>query len=200
MDRVISQIVSAVCLGAVLLAVNGCGAGTDVAEWKEEVRLHDGRTVDVWRRAVAHASGFPNARRGGDIEFELRYEPLGVQWKGPGYVVPVSFELFDDVPHLVVALKSRRRCGPLKKRTDFAAQFLRFQNGDWTEVAQEEFPVGEALANLYRDYWGRTAQEDAKGYITWETKASQDSFNPDKPNSAEQFLRKIRTFCDADAA
>lgn len=57
------------------LPANHCGAasayrcGPDVARWKEEVLLHDGRMIVVERMAKAEASGFPNANRGRDLEF-----------------------------------------------------------------------------------------------------------------------------------
>jgi hypothetical protein len=59
--------------------LNACGQSIDTAEWTEEVKLSDGTLVTVWRKARAYSSGFPNSPRGRNIDFELKYEPLGVR-------------------------------------------------------------------------------------------------------------------------
>lgn len=49
-----------------------------MAEWQEDVRLHDEHLVVVERRAAACAGSFPNASRGRDPEFEFRYKPMNI--------------------------------------------------------------------------------------------------------------------------
>lgn len=154
-------------VGVALLSA-GCD-GIDVAEWTEEVKLHDGSVITVWRRARARSSGFPNAKRGGDIDFELKYEPLGVQWKGTWIRDPVSFELFDGVPHLALVIKDQESCAR-KAKTDYRVQFLRWNNGQWVDVPQTEFPIDKALVNLHAQYWGHSTKDDAKGLIRWDDK------------------------------
>ena len=60
-------------VGAVLL--NACGKSIDVAEWTEEVKLHDGQMVTVWRKARAYSGGLL-VRRGTFVDW-IR-EPVDV--------------------------------------------------------------------------------------------------------------------------
>jgi hypothetical protein len=180
----------------VMLMVSACGPSIDEAIWTEEVRLHDGRSIEVWRRDTRHAGGFPE-RRGVLIDIELKYLPSNLHWKATQFGRPISLEIFDGVPYLVVVLRNTASCGPLKNATDFAAQFLRWHPGQWTEVSQEAFPVDKALVNLYRSPWGRSSKDDAKGLITWERKARDDLFRPDYPETVRKYFERIWHYCAA---
>jgi hypothetical protein len=181
------------------MSVAACGIGVDEARWTEEVRLHDGQTIVVSMRATRYANGFPTQRRGALIDVELRYEPMQVEWKGSAQLQPVSFELFDGVPHLALSLLDKRECGPLKKPEDFAARLLRWEGGQWREVSQDSFPIVEALANLHHGYWGYSAKEDARGVISWEYKSIVNGFYEDKPLTVEQYLKPKQRFCGNSA-
>ncbi|HET9129541.1 MAG TPA: hypothetical protein VFO86_01260, partial [Terriglobia bacterium] len=161
----------------------------------EEVRLHDGQTIVVSMRATRYASGFPTQRRGGPIDIELKYEPMRVEWKGSALFAPISFELFDDVPHMVLAIRDVRNCSALKEPNDFAARLMRWEDGQWNEVRQDAFPITKALANLHQNHWGYTAREDARGLLTWEYKAINGSFYEDKPLTVEQYLKSAGRYC-----
>jgi hypothetical protein len=171
------------------LATTGCD-GIDVAEWTEEVKLHDGSVITIWRRARARSSGFPNAERGGDIDFELKYQPLGVQWKGTWHRDPVSFEIMDGIPHLVLYINDRESCS-LKAKTDYTAQFLRWINGQWVDVSQSEFPIGRATMNLSGAYWGRTTKEDFKGLIRWDDKTLRGN----KTDTVKSYFERGQRYC-----
>jgi len=123
----------------------------------------------VASRARARSNGFPNAKRGGDIDFELKYEPLGVHWKGTWQRDPISFEVIDGVPHLVLYINDEESCSR-KAKTDYTAQFLRWVGGQWIDVAQAQFPTNQALVNLHAQYWGHSTNDDARGLIPWEKK------------------------------
>lgn len=148
------------------------GKKIDIAEWQEEVRLFDGRTVIVWRKATAYAGGFPNSSRGRDISMELKFEPMGIVWKHEmsenNIRRPRSFEILDGVAYLVLYVGDR--AAPFcvdKPTTHYLAQFLKWTNGKWIEVPQTQFPADKALLNLSTDYWGHTAKDDAKGLVPW---------------------------------
>lgn len=185
-------------LTATFLALAACGKSIDTAEWTEEVRLSDGRMVVVWRKARAYSGGFPNAQRGSNIDFELKYEPLGVYWKD---VVtdthvrdPVSFDIIDGTPHLVL-YGGRDVCFG-RPKTDYIAQFLKWKNGQWVDVPQAQFPVDRALMNLYGRYWGHTTKDDARGLITWQRKAERDGFYLDRPDTIKSYFERGRRFCE----
>jgi hypothetical protein len=179
-----------------LIALTACGKSIDTAEWTEEVKLSDGRMVIVWRRARAYSGGFPNAQRGGDIDFELRYEPLGVYWKDattPTHVRrPKSFDVVDGVPHLV--LEGNWDVCVDRPKADYAAQFLKWVNGRWVNVPQAEFPVERVLMNLYQDYWGRSTKDDARGLITWERKFGDGPYRR-APDTVKHYFERGSRIC-----
>lgn len=149
----------------------GC-SGIDTAEWTEEVKLHDGQMVTLWRRARRHSSGFPNARRGSYVDLELRYDPLKLYWKGlTSRFQPVAFEVFDGVPYLVLDNSSTEGCTRSISST-FHIQVVRWQAGEWVGVPQSTIPLDVAKRNLYSSFFGNDSDSDAKGLITWATKMS----------------------------
>lgn len=178
--------------------LNSCGKSIDVVEWIEEVKLHDGQMLEVWRKARAYSGGFPNSKRGRDIDFELKYPPLNVQWKttlSDALVRhPMSFEIFDGMPHLVLYIGDRESCSN-RPKTDYSAQFLRWTNGEWVEIKQADFPVDKALINLYAAYWGHSKADDAKGLVSWGHKSEADGFNPSKPDTIKSYFERGRRFC-----
>jgi hypothetical protein len=164
--------------------------GIDVAEWTEEVKLHDGTMIQVWRRARARSSGFPNANRGGDIDFELKYAPLGVQWKGSWNRSPISFEIIDGVPHLVLYIGNREACAN-KAKTDYMAEFLRWSNGQWVEVPQAAFPTEKARVNLHAQYWGHSTRDDARGFLHW----SDKTLYGNRDDTIKTYFERGQRFC-----
>lgn len=154
---------------SLLTMMTAWGKSIDVAEWTEEVKLSDGRLITVWRRARAYSGGWPNSKRGRDIDFEFKYAPLGIYWKGDWNRYPMSFEIIDGAPYLVLYISDKASCAN-RPKTDYSAQFLRWQNGQWVEVRQVGFPVQRALINLSIDFWGHTTVDDYKGQIAWDVK------------------------------
>jgi hypothetical protein len=170
-----TRLALAACATALLTA-----CGTDTIEWKEEVLLHDGRMIVVERKATAESSGFPNANRGRDLEFELHYKPLDVHWKGTEQ--QSTFEIIDGVAYLVVSGGDEREICKGKPPDHIPQKFLKHQDGQWVEIDQAQFPMDEANFTLYLRYWGSEPGEDARGLITWQRKASQDTY-PIPPGS-----------------
>lgn len=137
---------------------------TDVAEWTEGVKLFNGQEVTVWRRAVACKGGFPVSKRGRDLEFELKYEPLGAHWKGPSGLKPKSLEIIDGVPHLTLYVMTGGYCRGKPSSTPLA-RVMKWVDGKWVELPPSDFPFNRALLNLHTNYWGYNANNDAKGFI-----------------------------------
>jgi hypothetical protein len=167
------------------------GCLTDVAEWREEVKLFSGEQIVVWRRARACKGGFPE-RRGRDLDFELKYEPMGVHWKGRSARNPASFEIIDGVPYLTLFIMNPSYCKdqpPDRK----LAQILKWQQGQWIEVPHEQFPFDKALLNLYTQYWGHSAKDDAKGLIPSNGKVTGGG----PTTTLEKYYSSMRNVCSA---
>ena len=189
--RLFVAVASAAVLGA-------CGKSIDVAEWTEEVKLHDQRMVTVWRKARAYSGGFPNSRRGRDIDFELKYAPMNVEWKATLSNTfirrPISFEIFDGVPHLVLFIGDSASCAN-RPKTDYSAQFLRWSDGHWVEVSQADFPIDKALMNLSPSFWGHTTRDDYKGFVRWDEKELANNAVQVRPESVKSYVEGGNRFC-----
>ena len=171
------------------------GKKIDVAEWQEEVRLFDGRTIIVERKATAYADGFPNSARGRDISMEFKFEPMGVFWKHEMNAAsirrPMAFEILNGVAYLVLHIGDRESCQG-KPPTQYLAQVIKWVDGQWVEVPLSEFPGDKALLNLSADYWGHTTKDDAKGLIPWEAKRTGGKDN----DTIKTYCERGRKFCD----
>lgn len=176
--------------GFALLLLTACKM-TDVASWTEEVRLHDGSTIQVDRVARRNPWGFPNARRGSAIDYDLTDKRLGIRWHGKAPREPVSFEMFGGIPYLVVYDANCKN----KQPGQFKASFLRWVNGRWEVINQAQYPATEGLMNLYAGYWGHSRKEDASGLVTWEQKARKDGFDPSKPETVDSWYRNFHRLC-----
>ncbi len=171
------------------------GKKIDIAEWQEEVRFFDGRTVVVWRKATAYAGGFPNSSRGRDISMELKFEPMGIVWKHEmsenNIRRPRAFEILDGVAYLVLYIGDRQSCQG-KPPDQYLAQVIKWVNGQWVEVPLSTFSSDKALLNLSTDYWGHTSEEDAKGLIPWVGKLTGGNAN----DTIKTYFERGQRFCD----
>ena len=145
-----------------LISISGCGKWIDTAEWTEEVRLSDGSIVQVWRQERRGHFGFPNAKRGGLVSSVLEYRPQKALWKNvfkeSGRRGPISFDLFDGVPYLVVLVTNRAFCLS-RPPDDYRAQVLRWQDGRWHEIPQSEaLPPRAITDHAWSGLTGTSAQ------------------------------------------
>lgn len=171
------------------LALAGCGKGIDVAEWTEEVLLHDGRSITVWRKATRNSFGFPEPR-GAYVSFELKYEPMGVHWVGPPTRDLLSFDLIDGTTWMATVVRDRETCAK-KKPTDFRAAFYKWTNGQWLEVSVDEYPLGVARTNLWINFFGREPEDDAKGHIA----SAQKGGLTTHPEDVKTYLTTRSQYC-----
>lgn len=180
-------------LGMLLSAflLTACGNGIDTAEWTEEVKLSDGSVITVWRKERARSNGFPNARRGGYVDLEFRYEPLGVHWKDVATPVhvrkPVAFDFIDGVPHLVLS-GSRDICVN-RAKTEYMAEILKWVDGRWVEVPQAQFPADHIYMNLLRVPWGHTVDGDARGKLSLAEKELKYHHRSDKQETVSKWFQ-----------
>ena len=181
------------CLGIAVMNMAGCN-GVDKAHWTEEVRLHDGRLIVVERWARAYHSGFPNSPRGSDIDYDLAYSPMNIRWHGVVPRAPVSFDIFNGTPYLALYAEGLDFCQG-KDPQHYAAQFFRWNSGQWVEITQEQFPVDGALMNLDRSFWGSTDKDDPRGLVNWREKAGRNSYYPDKPDTVRSWYETHNRFC-----
>jgi hypothetical protein len=151
-------------------ALGGCG--NDEIKWTEDVRLRDGKVVQVTRRTELSASGFPVSKRGFHQYHELCYAPLGAYWKSKPEYPPEVFELDGGKAYVKVTLLSFDICGLHGYPKDDALYFV-WSGADWKRIDAAQFPRGARL-NLLQDPTGRTAAGDARGTVAQKEKEERD--------------------------
>lgn len=180
----------------ILAAATGllAACGPDVAKWKEEVLLHDGRMIVIERTAKAERGGFLSGTRGRDLEFEIKYKPLDLYWKGLRQ--QAALEVFDGVAYLVVTVGDEEEFCRGKPSATVPVQILQRQGDTWIPVKADTFPLDQANFNLYLKYWGNDAASDAKGLITWKYKEERDGYPivSIQPTVMKQRPYKLREF------
>jgi hypothetical protein len=182
-----------IALIAIQVALGGCKR-YDEAVWTEEVKLHDGRMILIERRARRQPSGFPAAPRGRELEVELRYSEMNVVWRGDGTSSPLSFEIFDGTPFLVLVPRDPAFCSGKPDEAPLALYF-KWNGSNWTEIGASSLATERALANLFERYWGHGPSDDAKGRVSWLEKATRDGFSASAPNSVRDWYAKFGITC-----
>lgn len=168
-NRIVKAPLETLC--AICLLGLGACSSADEAKWTEQVKLHDGRIIQLERRATRGHDDFPNPGRGSLGENELSYEARDVHWhnakRSAGWIL--SFDIFDGVPYLIVSGAGAEYCkahGP----AIYNAKFLRWENGAWVNVGQAGVPLARMKRNVAMNYWGATVAGDAAGRMTWRPK------------------------------
>lgn len=121
------------------LTVTGACANTDF-QWTEEVKLSDGRLVQLQRRMELTSSGFPVQRRGFSKYHEFCYAPMGVHWKSRGGYPPDIFDIANGKAYAHVPISDCAKC-MLHGYPDTDALYFVWDRGQWKQTTHEEFPA-----------------------------------------------------------
>jgi hypothetical protein len=156
-----------------LTALFLCACGGEEIKWTEDVKLHDGKVVQLKRRTELSASGFPVSSRGFHQYHELCYAPLGVYWKSKPEYPPETFELDGGKAYVKVPLMSFDLCGLHGYPKDDALYFV-WSGSDWKRIEAGQFPKGARL-NLLQDPTGRTQADDVRGTVSQAEKEKRDA-------------------------
>jgi hypothetical protein len=144
----------------------------DVAAWKEEVKLHDGRVIVLERKGTKGSSGFPVEHRGTVRYWEMCYRPMNVYWKSGGVFQPEIFDIVNGVPYVMVPVGGCSVC-QLYDYPEKSAMFFRFEKEGWKRISFAEFPRELDTNLLRRVFDRRDKREDVKGYLNLESKAKR---------------------------
>jgi hypothetical protein len=160
----------AILTGAVL--ATGCG-GEEI-KWTEEVRLHDGKVIQVKRRTELTGGGFPVQKRGFPKYHELCYAPLGVHWKSRPEYLPEVFEIVDGKAYAKVSLGNDcARCMEHGfPETD--ALYFTWTGQGWKPIGYPQFPPGLRF-NLLASPVERDPANDARGLVSVADKEKRDA-------------------------
>lgn len=160
------------------------GCASNEIKWTEEVKLHDGRVVQVKRRTELTESGFPLQQRGFHKYHELCYAPMGIHWKSKSAYNLYVFDIVNGKAYVKVPVDGCTEC-TLQGYPEADALYFEWHGGAWKKV--DETPVLRALRfNLlsathaggpYRNERGEVVPAetfDARGLITLAEKERRD--------------------------
>jgi hypothetical protein len=163
----------------------------DVARWTEDVELHDGRIIQLDRRATQQSSGFPLGHRGLAVSWELCYMPSKIYWKSGGRFIPFQFEMIRDIAYVKVPLRDCSMCKISGFPKDSFLYFV-FRDGGWQRVDASEFPGVRWRNLMITDIFDpRDPSKDVRGHISLAEKRSQGPYVSETPAGQ----RRARALC-----
>jgi hypothetical protein len=148
----------ALCVAAAV-SLSACLRAPSPRHWTDDVRLHDGRTLQVKRTVYFHYGG-------GELSEALRPHPdqyafeatdpdtgNRITWKGDRDFLAVLLDFVSGTPYLVIFSMT----GNLKQYgcPEIPYVFLRFDRvaDEWRQVAAADFPHDLQVPNLSADYY-----------------------------------------------
>jgi hypothetical protein len=176
-----------------LIVLSGCTFIYDIAQWSEEALQPDGQILQVTRQAKRWGWGVPGMKPGEVIGYQLSVEGTDFQWwseKG-NINEPVSFEIIDGYPVLVLFDEGGKHCGG-KSLDDYAVQILVLTNRGWIEISQAEAPLDRMHKNLFDSYWQRMGLRKRLPFMSLEYKKMTEK-NTDYIPLTEWFSMPGRT-------
>ena len=176
-------------LAVAMTGMAACGLyGTDVAQWTEEVKLHDGTMIVIERHATRGKSSFPNPGRGPLGIAELWYRPMNIHYKGGGGGYILSFEIVDGTAYMANMGWGCNMNGP----NGYKLRFFRWDGKKWLQIPQNEFPLQLATVNVSTDYWGYTSRDDQSGFLSWDAKVKRSRWDQNYGEPLEQWAQRYR--------
>lgn len=161
------------------LITTGCAGvglgGNDHIRWTEEVKLSDGRVIEIQRHVELTESGFPVQRRGFDKYQEICYPPMGIHWKSKGGYQPDIFDIVDGKAYMHVPISDCFTCEHYGYPSTNALYFV-WEDGHWKQIQHEEFPASSEW-NLLLSHTAAVGHEkdDAHGLMTLTEKEKRPS-------------------------
>jgi hypothetical protein len=144
-----------------------------VIEWSEDVKLSDGRIIQLKRKTELTKSGFPLQKRGFYKSHSYCYEPMRIQWTTYGGLKPDIFDIVDGKAYLHLPISGCFTCEKYDYPETRALYFV-WEDDHWTRIEHDAFPE-QSEWNLLIDPKGFVPEDDAKGHLTVAQKRARDS-------------------------
>lgn len=158
---------------ATALSVTACAANE--IKWTEEVKLSDGRVIQLQRKVELTESGFPVQERGLIKNYEMCYAPMNVRWKSGQGFRPDIFDIVDGKAYVHVPIYGCASCYLFGYPKTDAIYFV-WNNGEWKQIKHEEFPA-KSEWNLLMSLTAPAGHEsdDPRGVVTLKDKEQRQS-------------------------
>lgn len=154
-----------------LAAYTAC-SGDDI-RWTEEVKLHDGKVIQLKRRTELTSSGFPVQKRGFNKYHEFCYAPMSIHWRSHPKYPPELFDIVNGKAYAKVSVGDCEVC-KLHSYPDTDALYFVWEKDAWKKIDHNEFPAQLRL-NLLTSPIEVNAANDARGLISLAEKENRDA-------------------------
>lgn len=167
-----------ICFIAVSLSLTACGK---TIEWKQEVKLHDGRVIVMDRVSKISGTIFPENVT---LEFEqtlsIRHPDSGVriEWKLPQGLHPLSFDFYQGIPYYVL------RANTVADYNTWGCPnppylVYSYQHGNWNAVAFAKLPPHFGKRNVLSMSKYIENMKNGRAVSLKEVEAVIDSLDPE---------------------
>lgn len=152
-----NHVVSCAVIGFFCIMLGGGSTACASESWKEEVLLHDGRTIVVARsveRGGPHEAGQQPPYKEQSLSFTMPDTNRNVTWEdhydknlGSANFLPMALEVYKGTAYLVV---STMGCLSYNKwgRPNPSYVIFKYQGNEWRRITLEELPAEIKTPNL----------------------------------------------------
>ncbi|WP_310451298.1 hypothetical protein [Sulfuritalea sp.] len=138
------KLIRTLCVVCVCLSIAGCAGsgvgGSEHVRWTEEVKLSDGKVIQIQRHVEIGAPMGRLEERGSPRFHEICYPPMGIHWKSkPGYK-PDIFDIVDGKAYMHVPISDCFSCERYGYPSTNAVYFV-WDQGQWKRITHDEFPA-----------------------------------------------------------
>ncbi len=147
-------------------------APTDL-KWSEEVKLHDGKVIQIKRRSELGTPNILGQTRGHPQYHELCYAPMGIHWKSKPEYEPEAFDIVNGKAYVRVPLRGCSSCmhhGFPGTNTIYFA----WDGRQWNKITEKEMPEQVRFNLLNKYFIDHDDSRDARGLITLADKDERD--------------------------
>lgn len=170
----------ALSLLSLLFTLPACAG--DHIRWTEEVKLSDGKVIQLQRHVELTSSGFPLQSRGFDKFQEICYPPMNIHWKSKAGYQPDIFDIVEGKAYMHVPIGDCTKC-MLHDYPKTDALYFLWEDGQWRRITHDEFPATSEWNLLMQTNRGSRAT-DPQGLITYADKTAG------KWDSSVRYLQK----------
>jgi hypothetical protein len=158
-----------------LFAVSGVAscAPTDI-KWTEEVKLHDGKIIQVKRRVELSVAGFPIQKRGQYQYHEFCYAPMGIYWKSKPEYKPEAFDIVGERAYVRVPLAGCAACMLHGFPATNSIYFV-WSGKQWSKVEETQVPEQLRFNLMVSTHGDDDGSFDARGLVTLADKRKRDA-------------------------
>lgn len=173
-------------------ALSGCFS-SDTARWTEEVRSSNGTMFQLEGHAEIGSNGWPTQHRGNLHYIEYYHRPTKAYWRSPGGFNPVTFDIVNGVPYVVILVANSLECS-LMNYPEQGLLIHRWNSANgWERVQSTELPTNLEMNLMQQVFDVRDKIGDAQGFISFDRKSYREG---DRIGELTRWINEYGNSCE----